>query len=214
MVGLSYDAQGNLTSITPPGRAAHIFNATAAGKIAYYEPPDVGIGNTKTEYTYNDDRQLVQIIRPDGKIIDFEYDAAGRKSSLKISRGIYTYGYDGTTGNPNTIVSPDGTNLSFTHDGGLLTSTAWTGPVAGSVSRTFDSGFHVVSCSVNNQNTVNFAYDDDGLMTQAGSLTITRDAQSDLVTETVLGVVTDVMTYNDFGELSHYTAAQKQYDFL
>ncbi len=90
--------------------------------------------------------------------------------------------------------------------GSLLTGTTWSGPVAGSVTRTFDTDFRVSSQSVNGANPVTFTYDADSLLTGAGSLTLTRSAQNGLLTGSTLGVVTDSRTYSTFGELGSYTA--------
>jgi RHS repeat-associated protein len=62
-----------------------------------------------------------------------------------------------------------------------------------------------VSESVNGGATVSFAYDDDGLLTQAGDLTLTRDPQHGLVAGTTLGVVSDVWDYDAFGQVQGYT---------
>jgi len=79
--------------------------------------------------------------------------------------------------------------------------------VAGNVSRTYDNNFRITSQSVNGANTVNFGYDNDSLLTSAGSLTIARSAQNGLITGTTLGTVTDTRGYSTFGELSSYTAS-------
>jgi YD repeat-containing protein len=64
----------------------------------------------------------------------------------------------------------------------------------------------VVSQSVNGANTVNYSYDNDGLLTNAGDLSLTRDAENGLLSATELGVVNDAWTYNTFGEPTNYTA--------
>jgi YD repeat-containing protein len=94
---------------------------------------------------------------------------------------------------------------SYTYDGSLLTGTTWTGPVAGSVTRTYDPDFRATE-SVNGGNAVTLQYDPDSLLTQAGSLTLTRHAQHGLLTGTALGSVTESYTYNTFGELGTYQA--------
>jgi hypothetical protein len=78
--------------------------------------------------------------------------------------------------------------------------------VTGDVSRTYDNNFRVVSQSVNGANTVNYTYDNDGLLTNAGDLSLTRDADNGLLSATTLGTVSDAWTYNTFGEPTNYTA--------
>ncbi len=52
-----------------------------------------------------------------------------------------------------------------------------------------------------------FGYDADGLLTQAAALALTRDSQNGLLTGTSIGGVSDVFTYNTFGEVIGYTAS-------
>jgi RHS repeat-associated protein len=207
-IGFAYDLQGNLISITPPGQPSHTFAHTAAGKIAAYTPPHIGTGSTTIEHTYNADHQMTQINWPDEKALEFGYDAAGRKASMTIPRGTYTYGYDGTTGMLTTMASPDGGILSLVYDGALMRGMTWSGTVAGSIALTRDNQFNITSHSVNGGATVLFEYDNDGLLTKAGELSISRDAQTGFVTGSELGVVTEAMSYNNFGELSRYAVTQ------
>jgi YD repeat-containing protein len=83
-----YDANGNLTSLAPPGRPAHAFAYNAAGLDSIYDPPDVaGLSEDRTFYTYNTNRELIEILRPDSATIDFAYDSAGRVDAVTIPRG-------------------------------------------------------------------------------------------------------------------------------
>jgi len=83
----------------------------------------------------------------------------------------------------------------------------WTGDVAGSINRTFNKNFLIASRSINGANTINYTYDNDGLMIRAGSLAINHSSQNDLITSTALGLATDTSTYNSYGELTGYTAS-------
>ena len=122
-----------------------------------------------------------------------------------IPEGEITYAYDADTGNPTNILGSDST-LSFSYDGSLLTKAAWTGTIQGSVEYEYDSDFKVTSQTVNETDTVSYAYDNDGLLTVAGDLTLTRDAENGMLTGTSLGNVTDSITYNSFGEIDTYQA--------
>ena len=183
----AYDANGNLTSITPPGRPAHAFTYTPANVGEEYRAPNTGAGSTATHYTYNLDRQLTRLNPPDGRTTDFSYDTLGRLSSLTLPHGQVSYAYHPSTGNLTTVVAPDGGTISYAYDGSLPISTVWMGGISGSVSRTFNNDFGITSQSVNGGNTVNFQYDADGLLTQAGALTLSRNPQNGLLTGTVLG---------------------------
>src|SRR4029077_9897776 len=50
-------------------------------------------------------------------------------------------------------------------------------------------------------------YDNDGLLTGAGTLTLTRNTQTGFINATALGSVTDTRSYTGFGEVSAYSAA-------
>ena len=207
VIGFTCDANGNVTSVTPPGRPAHAFTYTPVDLQASYTPPDLGTGSTATAYAYNKDRQLTQITRPDGQTIAIGYDTQGRASTVTTPTGTTTLGYDATKGQLTSIQAPGGENESLTWDGFLPTGESWSGPVSGSLSRTFDNNFRVTGLSVDGQSPVSFTYDADGLLTGAGGLTLTRDPQTGLLTGSTLGSVTDNRTYTSYGELATDSAA-------
>ena len=202
VIGFGYDANGNLASLTPPSRPAHTFTYSPLDLLASYTAP----GNVTTTFTYNLDRDLTNITRPDALQLNFAYDAAGRLQTLTTPSGAYGYGYSVTTGQLNNLTAPGGGALAYQYDGFVRTRQTWTGAVAGNVAHTFDNNFRVASQSVNNANTINFTYDNDDLLTAAGALTLTRNAQTGLLTTTVLSNVNDALSYNGFAELTGYTA--------
>jgi RHS repeat-associated protein len=207
-VEFGYDANGNLTSLTPPGRPAHAFTYTPVDLTAEYLPPAVGAGTNSTQYSYNRDKQLTQVRRPDGLAVDLDYDAAGRLSTLTVPEGAFGYGYHATSGHLSQITAPDGGALSFAYDGSLLTGATWTGAIAGRVGFGYDNDFRVTSVTVNGANPVAYAYDPDSLLVQVGGLTLSRDAQNGLLAGSTLGAVADTWSYNGFGEPATYRAAQ------
>ncbi|MDT8385446.1 MAG: RHS repeat-associated core domain-containing protein [Gammaproteobacteria bacterium] len=164
------------------------------------------IATPATNYTYNLDKQLTNVTRPDGQAVTLIYDPVkGHLGTLTIPRGNYAYGYDVTSGQLSSITSPDGGGLAFTYDGFLPTSTTWSGAVAGTVSRTYNNDFQVTGISVGTDTIAN-TYDNDGLLTGAGALTLTHDVQNGLLTGATLGSATTSTTYNTFGELETETA--------
>ncbi|MEK6589698.1 MAG: RHS repeat-associated core domain-containing protein, partial [Nitrospinota bacterium] len=209
-INYTYDANGNVTSITPPSRPAHAFTYTPVDLEETYNPPDIGLPVDTTQYSYNLDKQLTLITRPDGQTVNLVYDTGGRLQSVIASgatQSQITYAYNSTTGNLSTITAPNGDTLSYIYDGSLLKGTTWTGSVSGSVSFAYNNDFHVTSESVNGANSASFIYDNDGLLTGAGSLTINRNTQNGLITGTTLGSTTTNQSYNGFGELAQYTAS-------
>jgi RHS repeat-associated protein len=206
-IQFGYDANGNVSSIAPPGRPNHSFTYTPIDFQQDYIPPNVGAGTNSTHYSYNIDRQLTEIQRPDEGTVSFDYDSAGRPSTLRHSLGTVTFGYDAAKGNLKTVTTSAGVAMNYTYDGDLLTNFTYSGPITGSVHRTYDNNFRVASETVNGGNPVAFQYDNDDLLASAGSLNITRNSQNGLVTGTTLGGVTDSYSYNSFGEMAGYAAS-------
>ena len=208
----AYDAAGNATAITPPGRPAHLFAYTSIDQISSYTPPDVGGANRATQYTYNADGGLTRLTSPDGQILDFGYDSGGgcncgRLTTLTLPTGVFSYAYDAPTGKLTGIIAPGGAGLGYRYAGTLLTGVTWTGPVSGSIAYTYNNDFRVTTENVNGASSVSFAYASDGLLTGAGGLALTRNAQNGLLTGTIIGGATDSYIYNTLAELTDYSVA-------
>ena len=208
VISFNYDASGNLVSLTPPGKPQHGFDYTEVGLMKEYDPPLAPHTGTRvTTYSYDTERKPTLLTRPDGQTMAFDYDSAGRLSALNLPGRQLTYGYSTTTGNVTSITDSTGSSLSYTYDGSLPKSTTWSGTVNGSVSRNYDNNFRITSRSINGSHIVNFGYDNDSLLTSAGSLTLGRNLQNGLLTGTTLGMVTDGWGYNSFGEPTSYSAS-------
>ena len=202
-----YDSNGNLTSLTPPGQPAHIFKYTQRDQTQEYDPPAAtDTGTVNTVYEYDLDKALTRITRPDGLTLGFTHDSAGRLAKLTTPDGDTAYAYNATTGKLASITVPDGGKLAYAYSGALPTETAWTGGVAGKVGFAYDNDLRVKSVSVNGADSIAYGYDADSLLTQAGDLALTRDAQNGLLTGTALGKLADTLSYNGFGEVATYEA--------
>jgi YD repeat-containing protein len=106
VITYGYDDNGNLTSITPPGRPAHGFTYTAVNLEEEYLPPPV-VTDPQTTYTYNLDRQLTRIDRPDGVAVELGYDGAGRLQTVTLpGNDVRTYTYHPTRGTLQTLTGP------------------------------------------------------------------------------------------------------------
>lgn len=200
-----YDANGNLTLLTLPSQQRHSFTYTAANQAASYIPPDVLPANETTIYIYNLDKQILKIIHPDGRAVDYSYNTGGKLATLTIPRGQYQLSYDSESGQLTSIMAPDGGRVNFAYNGFLVTNTSWTnGPVTGQVSVDYDSNFRLTGLSVNDQ-AINLTYDDDGLLVQAGDLNLSRHATTGLQIITSLRGLSTTLDYNGFGELQFKT---------
>jgi RHS repeat-associated protein len=160
-----------------------------------------------TQYTYDLDQQLTQLIQPGGVTVTFGYDGAGRPSAVTHPSGSVNISYAPLTGDLSQLVTADSITLTYGYDGPLITGTTWSGVISGTVQRTFDNDLRISSEAINGTSSVSYGYDQDGLLTQAGALSATRSAQNGLLTGTTLGSVTDTLGYNQFAEVLTYTAA-------
>ncbi|MCP5197341.1 MAG: hypothetical protein H6974_11225 [Gammaproteobacteria bacterium] len=199
VLNYAYDANGNPTALTPPGQPAHGFTYTPVDRVAGYAPPPV-TGGGDTGYTDNADQQLTQITRPDGGVLTFDYDAAGRLRTLTTPVGPYGYTYH-AAGQLHQITAPGSVVLDYSYSGALPTEVAWSGPLAGRVGYGYDNDFQVNAITVNGQDPIAYQYDPDRLLIQAGELTLTRDPQNGLLTSATLGHTTESHAYNAFGEV-------------
>ncbi len=217
-----YDANGNLISLTPPGRHEHTFSHTVVNLTEQYVPPVVPDSAGVTAYAYNLDRQIVRTILPDSSFIDVIYDSTGcvtcgggsEPKEIIFDRGMTTFNYSSTTGQMSEIVSPTLDTLRYTYDGSLPTSVAWSGSVNGSVNVTYNNDFRVITQSLNGSNMISFDYDDDGFLMNAGDLAINHDSQNGLMTGTTLSNVSTNYTYNEYGEVTGISARYKISDIF
>ncbi len=203
-----YDGVGNLLELTPPGRSAHSWLYTSLDLPQTYRPPAApGIANPETIFTYNIDQQLESLTRADGQRIDYDYLADGRLSAIITAAGRHAYGYDLGSRLLASITAPDGNQLDYEHDGALLTVQSWHGRfVNGTIGYHYNNLLWLDRLTIAGTG-IDYDHDRDGLLTQAGALTLDRDAVSGFVTGTSLGIVTDRWQLTPLGELAEYEAS-------
>ena len=198
----TYDAAGQVTTITPPGRLAHTFAYNDLGLVVAYTPPSVSNGGPTT-YQYNRTQQITRIALRGSQLVDFHYDTAGRLARMTQPRGETSYHYDNLTGNLLEIQAPQGVNLAYQYSyGGRVANVAWSGPVAGTLYRTYDSSGRIFSLSVNQEAPFYYSYNGNGLPVYAGGLSLTYDDPRGLLTNTTLGYVQENYSHNGFGEVT------------
>jgi RHS repeat-associated protein len=204
MVSYRYDASGNMVGFTPPSKPEFLVHYTSDGLIAGYEPPPVsGVENSSTTFQYDADGQRTGLTRPDERTVRFNYDSDGQLQALDTSVGRYEATYN-TEGNITVLSAPGDELLSYSYDESTI-GERYQGTVNGQVVWNYDEDSRLTAQTVNDVSEVSFAYDADDLLTRAGSLSLTNDAQSGLPTGTTLGQVTDSQIYNNFGEIAAYS---------
>ena len=67
VIGIAYDANGNITSLTPPGRSAHAFAYNAVDLLTACVPPLTSAEGRGKRCTHTTSiGELTQVTRPDG----------------------------------------------------------------------------------------------------------------------------------------------------
>jgi len=196
-----HDAVGNLISVTPPGRPAHGLGYSPVDQRSLYEPPPLASGSAPTIWDHDVDRKLTTVTRPGGVTVTYTPDPAGRLQSITFPGGQVTRSYDPETGKLTGLSGPAGVTLGFGYDGHLLTDVLWNGAITGMVHKGYNNDLRVLTETVNGGHAVSFGYDDDGLLTSAGPLTLIRDPQNGQVVELTVGSVVKTLTPSSFGEV-------------
>jgi RHS repeat-associated protein len=204
---LSYNAMGDLVEVTPPSRSAHLIPRNLLGLLLSYTAPMVTPPSAAEVYEYNQDEQLTKLTSASGVVLDISYDpASGRETQLASPVGTTQLSYD-SQGRLANISAPGSSALSFSYDGALLTGMVWNGPVAGSLSMRYDHDFRLAGQRVGAQPEIVNTYDNDGMLTGVGSLTISRNIASGRIQETLQSQVRETYVYNDLGELQYSAAS-------
>jgi RHS repeat-associated protein len=209
-VAIGYGPNGDVLTVTPPGKPAHTLSYTPLSSLAEYAPPASGQSATgSTVYEYTADRRLKRVLMPDGRFAENEYGEDGKLQTVHTPLGTRSLTYNPITGGLRTIADDTGSTLSFGSDGQLPNIVVWDGQghVRGWVARTYDANFRTLSLGVNGATIATFARDRDGLTTHTGQMAISRDASSGDVTATVLGAVNTAERTNLRGEVVSYTAS-------
>jgi RHS repeat-associated protein len=207
---LSYDEVGNLVQVFPPGRPGHITSFTAANLPEQYIAPSPtnGMAPSVEVREYTGHRRLRRLTRADGTEVTQSYGIDGKPNALHLPQGSMTYSY-GPTGQLAIIDDVDGGKLLFSYDGKLLNGITWMpiqGHVHGTVTSTYDNNFQLSTVSVNGNVVVDYAYDNDGLVTAAGPMAVLHALSSGDVAGTNLGDTTTIESRNGFGEQDGYIA--------
>ena len=197
-VSAEYDAMGNKTSLTSPGKTVHRFQYSPTSQLTGYSN-----GDSSTKISYDADRRPVQYTRADGSVISLTYDSGGNLGSMQTAAGKTSYVYSQTTGLLSRLIGPDSETISITYDGDLRSDVTWAGDVFGTVHRDYDNSFRLTALQVNGVEVAKYTYDGDGLMTQAGAMTLAYDPTSARLSGTVLQNVSTAFAYDSFGDLSN-----------
>ena len=206
-VEFDYDEDGNLVSVTPPGRPAHTMRHDSLDRTRVTEPPALSlVPEPETDFEYDAEHRPTTVTRPDDEVMTLSYDpTTGKLDTVTTPTGDYVYSYDPTTGKVDVVTDPYGGSLDVDYFGYLPASETWTGTVAGSVSWTYDDRHRVETESVNGGETITIGYDADGNVEGVGDLDLELDPDNGELVGTTLQSVTSAHDANAFGEPSAIT---------
>ena len=216
-LGLLYDGNGNMTSVTPPGKSAHGLEPTDVDLLWKHTSPVVGGSSATSQWDYDKDRRPWKFTRADSATpLEAVWDPNHTDRLLRVvtADGNYTPEYDLVSGALKKWTTPGGIVTEAGLDGPRLTgmSTTWPGSVVGSVSWTADGLLRVNSETVTGGWPVNVTeFDPDGKIKTAEVANTTCSV--DFVASTgwtksltVGNVVIDMVRHPSYGEVSSITA--------
>jgi RHS repeat-associated protein len=218
-VKYSYDTAGNLVSLTPANNFVHQFSVNLADDLSGYLPPKVGSVSTgSTFYSYNPDRQMTRVTQPDGSSVNYDYDMiSGQLLSVAGSKGSISLNYDSNTKQLSHLQTNDDVGTGFEYVGPLKTK-EMTSSAAGSHSLNFEyaNNMKLSSLSLNSraglERAIDLRYDRDQRPVQIGDERFVFDSQSGLLKSSSIGVISQNLNYNSFGEqtVDTYKVGSKQ----
>ncbi len=195
-VFFSYDANGNVTVLTTPVPADHSFGYNKVNLNTDYSPP---LSSSYT-FEFDKDRRPTRTVFPSGKVLENIYESGlNRLESIQTPEGPIEFSY--LCGSKIGSVSKGEESIAYEYDAGLVTSQTLTGTSNQVLSHSYNNDFRLSGFTYAGQ-TTGFTYDNDGLLTEAGSFTIARNADNGLpesVSDSTLDLNRD---FNGFGEIS------------
>ena len=192
-IGFTYDGNGNLTAFSNPVDVEHFFNYNAVNLETLYQTPSSGSYSLE----YNGDRQLVCVNFPSGKQINHIYDAA-RLIQIQTPEGSVEFTY--LCGGRIASLSNGTESITYDYDGTLLETETTSGTVDQSLAYQYDDDFNVAAFSYAGE-TAAYSYDDDGLLTDAGDFTISRNMENGQPEMVSNGTLNLNRAFNGHGEI-------------
>jgi len=192
-VGFTYDKNGNMTVLANPANITHGFGYSGVNLNSSYDTPLSG----SYSYVYDKDRRLTQVNFPSGKQISNIY-GNGRLEQIQTPEGnVYLTYLCGTKVDSITKGSED---IAYGYDGSLVTAENLSGTLIESLSYGYNTDFNLTGFTYAG-GTVNYTYDNDGLLTGAGGYSITRNAGNGLPEAVTGGTFNLSRTFNGYGEV-------------
>jgi RHS repeat-associated protein len=205
-----YDPLEHLTGVTAPSGAAARLSFTPGGRVHGFIPPGSGDGYLNA---YDADGLLESTTLPGGRKISYGRDAGGRVASIGYPEATVGVGYVGNgqqvaslTRTPNGGGTAEGLQMGY--DGGLLTTSQWTGAGADGYSFQYGSTLQVAQAKATAgaaSATTAITHNEDGLVTHEGPFTMRRSGPDGAITELSGGPLQTSQTWDALGHLGSRT---------
>jgi RHS repeat-associated protein len=192
-VSFTYDKNGNITVLTNPLAIDHGFVYNKVNLNSSYQTPLSG----SYSYLYNRDRRLTQIDFPSGKQIKNIYNK-DRIIQIQTPEGNIDLSY--LCGSKVGSITKGTEIITHGYDGSLVTSETLSGTLNQVLNYAYNSDFNVRQLTYAGSS-VNYTYDNDGLLTGAGSFTISRNAGNGLPGAVTGGPLNLTRSFNGYGEV-------------
>ena len=161
-------------TVANPSTINHTFGYNLVNRNDSYQTPESG----SYSYVYDKDRRLIQINFPSGNQISNIYDKT-RLMQIQTPQGNIHFTY--LCGTKVGSVTNGVDTIVYTHDGKLVSSETLTGTLNGMLAYTYNNDFNLTSFTYASDTHL-YTYDDDGLLTGAGSFVISREkVKEDLI---------------------------------
>lgn len=197
LVSFTYDNNGNMSMLTNPLTVNHGFSYNKVNKKTGYQTPLSG----SYQYLYDRDRRLTDITFPSGRKIINIY-SSGRLSQTKTPEGDIDFSYLSAT--KLGSMSKGSEALSYTYDGKLVTAETTVGTLSQTLGYVYNNDLNVTGFTYA-AGTENYVYDNDGLLTGAGSFTLARDAANGLPKTVSGGTYSLTRSFSGYGEVAGET---------
>jgi len=193
-IGFAYDNNGNMTVLTNPSVINHDFGYNNVNLNSSYTTPISG----NYSYVYDKDRRLKQTNFPSGNQIYNIYDTT-RLSQIQTPEGNIDFTY--LCGTKVGSITKGTESIIYGYDGKLVTSETLNGTLNQVLGFTYNDDFNPTSLTYAGV-TESYAYDNDGLLTGAGSFAISRNAGNGLPETVAGGTLSLSRSFNGYGEVT------------
>jgi RHS repeat-associated protein len=193
-----YDRNGNMSLLVNPAGVSHGFGHNRVNETSEYRTPLSG----NYQYRYDRDRRPTETILPSGKTIRNVYDQGLLVRTETPEASIY---FSYLCGSKIGSISKDGEGIAYAYDGILLTSETLSGTFNQTISYSYDNDFELIQATYAGES-IGYGYDRDGLLTQAGSYSIARQAGNGLPLQVSSAGLQINRAFNGYGELESQAA--------